>query len=216
MRGSPVARKPVGHSASAPLSLLLVEGDTERLFYERVKAECLVGITGVKLENIRGLWNVNKKIMSCLLTKYREQAVRVYCCLDRESRYSKTPEFDLPLLRNEIRAKNLTNILSMDAVIATQMIESWMLYDIEGIYKFIRAPKARRRVRSFRPPEKCRKKDLQRLFKRCGKFYIEGKRAKTLIDALDLQKIATNCVDLRDGIELIQSQATDTTSHLFP
>jgi len=66
------------------------------------------------------------------------------------------------------------------------------------------------------PPEKYGYKDLQKLFEKYGRTYNKGKRATNLIDHLNVEKITSNCKELRDGVELIRSQADDLTSHLFP
>jgi len=200
---------------AGPLSILLVEGETELLFYDRVKALCLRPANRITIEHIGGLYNVNKKILGKLTSKYEDQMVRAYCCLDRESRHAQTPGFDLELIRNELRARNVTNVLSVDKVIATQMIESWFFYDIVGVYRYLKAPKTRRKGKAYNPPEKCRETDLKALFRKHGKNYQEGRRAKPFIDQLDIAKIAADCKALKEGIARVNKQARDTTSHLF-
>lgn len=151
-----------------------------------------------------------------LTSRYQDQMVGAYCCLDRESRYAKTPGFDLTLIRNTLKARDVTNVLRVDAVIATQMIESWFFYGIAGIYTYLKVPKAKRKARAYSPPEKFREKDLKALFRRYGKNYREGKRAKPFIDQLDIATIAAKCEELKEGIALINRRAKDATSHLFP
>ncbi len=199
-----------------PLSVLLVEGDTELIFYDRVKELCLDASNRATVVQIAGLFNVNRKILNALVTKYEGERIRAYCCLDRESRYAQTPEFDLAFIREELRARDATNVLSVDAIIATQMIESWFLYDIMSIYMFLSVPRAKRNLKAFRPPERFRETDLKALFSRYGSTYREGKRAKNFIEHLDVARIASECPELRDGVAMINKQATDGTSHLFP
>jgi len=211
-----LARSRGNRRATKPLSVLLVEGDTELLFYERVKAQCLRPSNRITIRHIGGLFNVNGKILRVLTSEYEDRMVRAYCCLDRESRSAPTPEFDLTLIRDELKARNVTNVLSVDAVIATQMIESWFFYDIAGIYAYLKVPKAKRKVRAYSPPEKFREKDLKALFRRYGKNYQEGKRTKPFIDQLDIAAIAADCEELKEGIAMINRQARDETSYLFP
>jgi hypothetical protein len=90
-----------------------------------------------------------------------------------------------------------------------------MLRHKEGIYVYLKVPKSQRNQRAFRPPERFGYRDLQRLFERHGKIYTKGKRAENFISRLDIEKIIYNCKELREGIQLIQSQATDLTNHLF-
>jgi hypothetical protein len=185
------------------LTVLLVEGPTEEIFYGRVKAEHLDHACSVKIECIEGLYNVNTKILQALTTKHKDQRVRAYCCLDRESRYASVPVFDLGFIRRDLRQKGASNVLSVDAIIATRMIESCFFYDVAGIYAHLRVPRAQRQPKKYRPPEKFCVEDLKDLFRRYGKNYIEGDRAENFINKLDLKKIVRECASLRDGINLI-------------
>ena len=139
-----------------------------------------------------------------------------YCCFDRESRYGEVPGFDIKKIKKYVNDAKLKSVLSIDLITATQQIESWFFYDIEGIYVYLKVPKSHRRLNAFRPPEKFDYRDLQRLFERYGKTYMKGKRAESFINKLDIKKIVCNCKELREGIQLIQSQAEDLTNHLFP
>ena len=158
------------------------------------------------VEQIHGLFNVNKKILSALSSRHTDRAVRAYCCLDRESRYASTPDFDLDLVRQKTRDLKLTNVVSVDAIIATQMIESWFLYDLAGIYRYLRVPKARRNMKAYSPPEAFRVSDLKELFRRHGKTYCEGRRARHFIERLDMAGIVRGSRALGEGIRLIVSQ----------
>lgn len=193
------------------LSLLLVEGPTESLFYGRIKRLFLDRFCSVTIEPITGLFNVNKKILSALKTRHIDRHVRAYCCLDRETRYSKTPQFDLGFIRNKIVAMNIRNVLSVDAIIATQMIESWFFYDIEGIYQYLRVPHSQRNLKAFNPPEAFRESHLKQLFRKHDKIYHEGRRASHFIDNLNVAKIVAECTALRDGINLILAQGNNCT-----
>jgi hypothetical protein len=200
-----------------PISLLLAEGDTDELFYRRIKNDLLTGFR-ITVENIGGLYNINLKIISRIVDysrKHKDEQIRVYCCLDRESRYGQVPEYDINKIIKYVKDENIKAILSINSVIATQQIESWFFYNINGIYAFLNVPKSRRKPKSFQPPEKFGYKHLQRLFERYDKTYTKGKKAEYFINQLDINKIASNCKELHEGIELIQSQANDLTNHLF-
>ncbi len=100
--------------------------------------------------------------------------------------------------------------------IPRQQIESWFFYDVEQIYGFLRVPRAQRKPRAFKPPEKFGYMDLQRLFDRYGETYNKGKKAANFINHLNIEKIVSNCKELREGVKLVQSHADDLTNHLFP
>jgi len=192
-----------------------VEGDTEVLFYQRVKEQLLGDIRRVTIEQLHGIFNINKKILNKIFMKSQSEIIRVYCCLDRESRHAVTPGFDIDFIKKEVVSKRLINVLGVDAIIATQMIESWFFYDLDGIYKFLEAPKAQRKKRAYQPPERFRVKDLGDLFRRHNRVYQEGKRAANFINHLDIGKIARECKEMREGLELIRRQARDRTNHIF-
>ena len=192
-----------------PVSLLLAEGSTDEIFYKKVKIshlrDCRATVRELHGDQIVGY-----------IQAHKDEVIRVYCCLDRESRYGEVPGFDIKKIEKYIKDGNLTSVLSIDLITATQQIESWFFYDIEGIYVYIKVPKSKRSLNTFRPPEKCGYRDLQRLFERYGKTYTKGKRAESFIKKLDVDKIVCTCKELREGIQLIQSQAGDLTNHLFP
>lgn len=204
--------------AKKPISLLLVEGDTGVIFYKQIK-NTFLGNYRSTIRNLEGLYNINKKIINAVVyysQKHKDEKIRIYCCLDRESRYGQVPEFDIRRIRKYVRDENIRAVLSIDLIRATQQIESWFFHDIQGIYEFLKVPRGQRNPKAFWPPDKFGYKDLQRLFERYGKTYTKGKKAESFISHLDVQKIASNCKELGVGINLIQSQANDLTNHLFP
>jgi hypothetical protein len=69
-----------------PISLLLVEGDTDEIFYKRIKSDLLADCR-CTVENLQGLYNINVKVIDRVvdyLRKHKDEKIRVYCCLDRE------------------------------------------------------------------------------------------------------------------------------------
>jgi len=201
-----------------PISLLLVEGKTDELFYGRVK-NIFLGECRITIRNLAGLYNINKKVVTGVVDyvqQHKEEKVRAYCCLDRDSRYGTIPEFDIEKVKECIRDNGIKRVLSIDRIIATQPLESWFLHDIDGIYTFLRVPKSQRKLKAFSPPEKFSYRDVLKLFERYGKTYMKGERAENFIKHLDISKIASDCKELKGAIELIRSRAHDSTNHLFP
>ena len=193
-----------------PMSLLLVEGDTEELFYKKIKTLFLSDYR-VNICNMGGLFNINAKIIDELIKIHDRdniEEIRVYCCLDRESRYGQIPGLNLSVINAHIKSKNFFKVKGgVKRIIATQQIESWFLHDIEGIYKHLKVPRAQRNLRKYRPPERFTYKDLEALFERYNKTYYKGKkRAGNFINKLDINKIYKNSTELSKGIALIQKQ----------
>jgi len=194
---------------SNEVSLIFVEGDTDEIFYKKTFNE-LVGNFPRKTFNLKGNHNLFRKIAdktAVFINIDKKAKVRVYCCIDRESRYDDPP-LDLNFLRETFYSEITFNkrILSADTIIATQMIESWFFHDIEGIFNFLRVPHRDRNPDKYKPIEKFTDKDLSRLFFYYKKIYIKGKRCENFVEHLDLSKIYNECEELQQGIDLIKSR----------
>lgn len=109
----------------------------------------------------------------------------------------------------------MKRILSVDAILADPDIESWFFYDIEGIYRFLRAKRSQRTTSKYSNPTNLCKKDLQRLFARFDNVYTPGRRAEHVIRSLNIRRIVSGCTNLSEGIERIKAQANNLTNHLF-
>jgi hypothetical protein len=191
------------------VALIFVEGDTEMEFYGKLAESYLRGISKSIL-NLHGIYNVHRNVLGkteAFLHQHSDATVRIYCCIDRESR-DHNPPLDIVELRSTLKErKDFKRVLSADAIIATQMIESWFFHDIDGIYKFLKVPHALRNPTKFTPPKKFTHLDLSKLFARFGKTYIKGRKCANFINHLDLGKIYGNCRELSVGLNLIIGQA---------
>jgi len=213
-----VAKRGKAKIHDKPVSLLVLEGDTEQVFYPLIRDKFLEGIR-IELRNMKGRGNVNKDILGEIY-KYMyansNDSVRAYCCVDSErDRRSATP-LDLELICHKAKERRMNRLLSVDQILADPDIESWFFYDIDGIQKFIGARKSQLSTKRYANPKSLCKRDLQRLFHRFGKVYLPGHRATHFIETLDVERISSNCKELHEGVELIRSQAENLTNHLFP
>jgi len=151
-----------------PVSLLVLEGDTEQLFYHIIRDKFLKGIR-IELRNIKGRGNVNKDVL-CEIYKYaynnQDDLVRAYCCVDIERQKRTATPLELDFIREQVKIKKLRCVLSVDLVTADPEIESWFFYDIEGIYKFLGTKTSQRNVKKYSNPKNLCKKNLQGLFHR--------------------------------------------------
>ena len=204
-------------SRDRPVSLLILEGYTEEVFYPIIRDRFLSGIR-VELRNIKGQGNINKVILGEIY-KYiynnSNDIVRVYCCVDTERQKQSATSLDLNFICEQIKIKNMRKVISVNAILADPEIESWFFYDIEGIYRFLQATKSQRSKKKYANPKGLCKRDLLQLFSRFGKTYIPGNRASNFIANLDIGKIVSNCIELKSGIELIQQQANNLVNHIF-
>lgn len=187
------------------VALIFVEGDTEKEFYTKLAESYLRGISK-SIINLHGIYNVHRNVLGkteAFLHQHSDVTVRIYCCIDRESR-DHNPPLDIAELRSTLKEQqDFNRVLSADAIIATQMIESWFFYDIDGIYKFLKVPRNLRNHTKFRPPEKFTHLDLSKLFARFGKTYIKGRKCANFINHLDLGEIYGSCNELSAGLNLI-------------
>ena len=200
-----------------PVSLLILEGETEEIFYPRVRDLFLKNIR-LHPTSIAGQGNINKQILAKLFGFVRQNStddVRAYCCIDAESNKKSATPLDLSFIRNQVKQRGIRQVLSVNAILAIPEIESWFFYDIEGIYEYLRTPNNQRNVKKYSSPKNFGKKELQRLFDQVDKNYLPGKRATNFINNLDITKIASRCESLNRGINRINKQAADTTNHIF-
>jgi len=212
-----VARRASDSQVSEPVSLLIIEGETEEIFYGIVRDTYLKGIR-LHVQNLKGRGNINKDVFGKIqqyLHNNPNETVRVYCCIDSERDKRTAVQLDLDLIRALIKQRNLNSVLSIDAMMADPELESWFFYDFDGICKFLGAGKGEASRRKYANPTNLAKRDLENLFSRFQKAYISGKRARNLIENLDIGIIVDNCPVLKSGIETIKLQAKDTTNHIF-
>ena len=212
-----MAKRTRSIAATRPVSLLVLEGYTEAVFYPVIRDAFLAGIR-VELRNMKGQGNVNKDVLSEIF-KYaynnRNDLIRAYCCLDTESQNQSATPFDLEVIREKVKAsREMERVLSVDAILANPEIESWFFYDVEGICKFLNAKKSHRNTRKYANPQRLTKEDLQCLFRQFGKVYTSGSRADHFIRSLDINKIVASCHNLSAGLRLIKAQADNTANHL--
>ena len=186
-------------------ALFFVEGETEVEFYNKILSKYFLSLPK-KIINLHGNSNIYRKILGETnehLRRNENDIVRIYCCIDRESRYHNPP-LNINELITLLKDKFKKNFLSAEQIIATQMIESWFFHDIEGIYKFLSVPKAERKPHFFTPVQKLTHIHLSSLFERYGKLYIKGKKCKFFLDNIDLIKIYEESEELQRGLKKIK------------
>ena len=124
-----------------------------------------------------GSWFANK------CTKKIKIPWSVYLCYDTDAstaEISKFYEGDWKLLRRALKRAHAVNIVDLAA---SADIEDIMLYDLEGVCRFLK----------ISVPEKIvgrkGKAKMKMLHRSCGQTYHEAEKALPLIEALDFNKI---------------------------
>jgi hypothetical protein len=192
------------------LALIFVEGDTEEEFFKKLFVKYLGGMQR-KTVNLNGNFNIYNKILDktlFIIKDRRSIMVRIFCFIDREST-DHNPPLSISILRRRVKdtPELRKRVLSADLILATQMIESWFFHDIEGIYKFLKAPRHERTPNKYRPVKRFSANDLSHLFTRYGKVYIKRKKGHNFVNHLDIDKIFNACGELKQGINLILRKA---------
>jgi len=204
-----VPRHPRKGSSDKPVSLFILEGDTEDVFYRLVCEKFLRG-TRRELRQIRSGGNIDRQVLSEIY-KYTwnnpYDSVRVYCCSDTDRIKRNPTPLDVKHIRSVVEERKMIKVMSVDTILADPEIESWFFLDIESIYEFLKVQRSKRNLRKYRNVHTLSKKDMQKLFERFGQVYIPGKRAENFIRHLNLEKIVRKCDVLRKAIQLIKEQS---------
>ncbi len=98
-----MAKQGIVRISGKPVSLLVLEGDTEHIFYPLIRDKFLQGIR-IELCNMKGRGNVNKDILSEIykyLYTNSSDSVRAYCCVDSERDQRSATPLDLELIRQK-------------------------------------------------------------------------------------------------------------------
>jgi hypothetical protein len=184
----------------------LYEGDTEREFYNIIfKKHLSYRKIRLAYKNLKGITtNINRKISGAIIDhseKHPERKnIHVFIAIDREGPRTLKPLIDIITLKKQFIKKD-SQISSIHAIIATQDFESWLFFDIEGIFKFLGCNLKKCPIKTYSNVEKTNNRTLSQLFRKHGKTYFKGTRVHNFIKTLDIDKIYNNCNDLRKGIE---------------
>lgn len=195
-----------------PLSLLIVEGYTELVFYSLIRDRYLRNLR-VKIANLHGQNNINRQILREIYLfwiNHPHEVFRVYCCIDTERGNRYATPLELDIINNGVRVLDIRPLLSIDNILADREIESWFFHDLDGIYDWLKVPQEKRDSRFTNPVNRYGKKDLKKLFRDFNNSYKPGKKAGPFIQSLDFDRVIAKCQSLRDGIAMIKSQAGST------
>ncbi len=193
--------------------LFLYEGDTEKEFYDKIFKMHLPKTfkAGIVKSNLKGCGsNVNNKVRGKIkrflfeTTKKGYDKINVIIAHDREgTRDECQSSLNISLLNKEF-IKNKSRIVSINEILATQDLESWLFLDLEGIYVNLRVPTAEKNMNKFSNVEATNNRVLSQLFRRYNKHYQKGERVENFLNGLDLNKIYNTSHDLKEGIEFIK------------
>ncbi len=176
------------------LAVLLVEGDTEFVFYKRLinnlnqlnNGELFSEIRYINMHGIGGYCNkAYRKINYEVRPHYPGYKIAVFFCYDMDVfTYEKRP----PVNWKEVEKALKELGIRCYHIKANPSIESWFLLDKENVCRYLRIPENTKLVGRSDYDK------LTALFKRGNRVYVKGKnkRAEEFIDFLDISKIMKN------------------------
>jgi hypothetical protein len=187
--------------------LFLYEGATEIEFYNKIFQEYLPPRSiRIKKKNLYGVSNITKKVASRIEWYLNENPnlfqIHVFVAYDREGPRTEDPMLNIELLETNFVSQG-SRIISINEIVATRDLESWLFKDIDGIYGFLRVPISRRNPRKYYNTEATDNRMLSKLFREYKKSYLKGKRVEGFLNALNILKIYNNTPELQRAINLM-------------
>jgi Domain of unknown function (DUF4276) len=206
----------MGPINSSSICFFLYEGKTEIVFYSRIFREVLNDKKfKVIPKNLNGSTGITAKVKSAILgfldnPNYLDRGlIHILVAYDRDGNRNIDGRLNIDVLRKDFLSHD--RIGSIEEVIATEDIESWLFHDVEGLFKYLKVPKPQQNKKKFLNVDATNCALLSELFRKYrGEFYRKGENAKPVIDSLDINKIYENCDDLRSAIELLKSNCEGT------
>lgn len=171
--------------------IIFVEGDTEKVFYNRLlqylkeKYTLKRNIKKIKIKNLKGISKGGSKapakFRNGIKPKYPNHKFIIIFAYDTdEFEFKKKPPVNWPKVKRSLKNDGASKILQIKA---NRMIEDWFLLDIDGLCNYLNKKK----------PSSLKGKDgnkkMQNLFKKANKIYIKGTTCDDFIDKLDLDLI---------------------------
>lgn len=191
--------------------LILYEGETEGEFYKLVFENYVPPrLIRRNYSNLKGVTNITRKVENKILSYLQDNKskscdnIHVFVAYDREGTREKEPLLDIDYLKSEFLYQK-SRIASINEIIATQDVESWFFYDLEGIYNFLKVPKNKRNYKAYINIEATNNRVLSSLFHRYNKHYQKGTRVQGFVNQLYIDKIVENVKELKDAINFIIS-----------
>ena len=179
--------------------LILVEGETELEMVEKLATRFFPKRSKL-VQNLRGNFNINRKILDKITGFAQSHPGKKFSvCVYVDQERLGVPPVNWQLLDDELNRKGLNPVIV--PVIAELMIESQFFADIDGIYAFLRAPRAQRKPKNFQNFRTLTHRELSALFRKHGKQYVKGHRTANFVANLDVEKIAAKCEELQKLID---------------
>lgn len=196
------------HPSTNHEALILVEGETEIEFYGLIAERFLKGKKKTT-RNLGGTFNINLKVADRILQFHQthpDNTFDVYVCVDQERPGYPiiNPDVVRTLLEENKKWMGSDKLKELRPVIVVLMIESLFFIDIDGIYKYLKAPKSKRNPKKFSNFRQLTHRDLKTLFESFDNYYHKGARCKEFVASLDIKKIVATAEELSEFISNVK------------
>lgn len=189
--------------------VIFVEGETEEELYKNYiiplirnelpnkKLECEVSILNVR--GVGGFKNDSIMKFKRLIEKNPNKEFIVALCYDTDIfEFASVPPIDWNKVQSKMEKVGANKVIQ---VRARKSIEDWLLYDVEGICRWLR----------IQVPSKVTGKNgydkIKTLFKKGNKIYIKGRKVSGLLERLDINKILEKAnAELEPLISILKSK----------
>lgn len=189
--------------------VIFVEGETEEELYKNYiiplirnelpnkKLECEVSIFNVR--GVGGFKNDSIMKFKRLIEKNPNKEFIVALCYDTDIfEFASVPPIDWNKVQSKMEKEGANKVIQ---VRARKSIEDWLLYDVEGICRWLR----------IQVPSKVTGKNgydkIKTLFKKGNKIYIKGRKVSGLLERLDINKILEKAnAELEPLISILKSK----------
>lgn len=175
--------------------VIFVEGDTDKLFFDRLvqyyRQNSATPVASCEVRNMHGVSRYNGKLSGKLKGQIIPAAARkgmevqaVCCSYDTDVfEYAERPVVDWSRVAAEVRRLGIKDFCEVKV---EQMMEDWLLDDINGVCAYLKLKKKPASLAAKNGYER-----LQHLYKSANNVYVKGLGAGALIEALDMSVIRT-------------------------
>lgn len=189
--------------------LFLYEGETEGEFYKLFFDSLPQRKIRINPGNLKGVYGLNDKVRSKIASYLQNSSyktcneIHVFIAYDREGGRNVQSMLDKDSLINEFVKPKKSRVIEINEIIATQDLESWFFHDLDGIYRFLGTPAAKRNLNAFPNVEATNNYVLSDLFHRNKKHYQKGRKVEGFLKSLDMNLIYSKVEELKHVREKI-------------
>ena len=170
--------------------MIFVEGDTDKLLFDALvryyRQQYGAGIASCEVRNLHGVSRYMSKVSGKLRNQIIPTAekkgleVKAVCCsYDTDVfEYAERPVVDWNRVEVEVKRMGVRNFCQVKV---EQMIEDWLLDDMEGLCKYLKLKRRPTKLQGTNGYER-----LKSMYKASGQVYVKGFGSEGLVAALDL------------------------------